>query len=127
MVVSNSSDIFLQKMNDLFQGFEFIRSYIYDLFVLKKVYWIYHVYKLELTLNKLKEIGLKYNIENYFFGKTKMEYLCFWLTHNGIKHIDNKIEVMDNMTPPTNQEVVCKFIGLLNYHRNIWTRHSHMV
>ena len=36
MVVSNSKDIFQQKINDLFQGFEFIRAYIYELLIFLK-------------------------------------------------------------------------------------------
>ena len=36
MVVSNSPDIFQQKINDLFQGFEFIRAYIYELSIFLK-------------------------------------------------------------------------------------------
>ena len=67
MGVVNSPDIFQQKMNDLFHGFELIRAYIDDLLILTKGYWIDHVQKLELTLNKLKEKGLKCNIEKYFF------------------------------------------------------------
>ena len=31
-----------------------------------------HAHKLELTFNKLKEKGLKCNIEKYFFGKAEM-------------------------------------------------------
>ena len=42
-------------------------------------------------LNKLKEKGLKCNIENYFFGQTEMEYLGFWVTHNGAKSINKNI------------------------------------
>ena len=34
MVIANSPDIFQQKMNYLFHGFEFIRAYKYDLLVL---------------------------------------------------------------------------------------------
>ena len=41
-------------MNDLFHGFEFICAYIDNPLVLTKLDWIYHVQKLELTLNKLK-------------------------------------------------------------------------
>ena len=44
-----------------------------------------HIKKLELALNKLKESGLKCNIEKYFFGQTKMEYLRFWVTRDGVK------------------------------------------
>ena len=101
MGVVDSIDIFKQKMNDLFHGFEFIRAYIYDLLILTKGYWTDHVQNIKLALNKLKGKGLKYNIENSFFGKTEMEYLGFWVTRNGIKPINRKIEARTNMKPPT--------------------------
>ena len=44
---ANSPDIFQQKMNDLFCGFEFIREYIDDLLILTKGDWTNHVQKLE--------------------------------------------------------------------------------
>ena len=30
-----------------------------------------------------------------------MEYLGFWVTHNGVKPMTIKIEAMTNMKPPT--------------------------
>ena len=54
MAVDNSPDIFQQKMDDLFHGFEFIRSYTYDLLILTKGDCTDHVHRLQLTLNKLK-------------------------------------------------------------------------
>ena len=77
MIVANYPDIFQQKMNDLFHGLECIRAYIDALLVSTKGCWTYHVQKLELTLNKLKGEGLKYNIEKYFFGQTEMESLGY--------------------------------------------------
>ena len=71
MGVDNSPDIFQQKINDIFNGFEFIPEYIDELLILTKGDWIDHVQKLELTLNKLKEKGLKCNIERSLFVKTK--------------------------------------------------------
>ena len=91
-------------MNDLFQGLSFIRAYIGKLLILGKGYWAYHVKKLEFMLNKLKEKRLKLNIEKYFFGKTEMEYLCFWVTHDGVKPMNIKIELITNMKPPTSQK-----------------------
>ena len=70
MVVSKSSDIFQQKINDVFHLFEFICAHIYDLFMSKKGDWKDHVQNLELTVNKLKVKGLNCNIERSFFGKT---------------------------------------------------------
>ena len=59
----NPPEIFQQKTNDLFHGFELIRAYIDYLLILTKVYWTDHVQKRESMLNKLKEKGLKCNIE----------------------------------------------------------------
>ena len=104
MIVANSPDIFQQKMNDLYHGFESIYAYIDDLLILTEVDWTDNVQNLELTLNKLKGKGLKCNIKNSFFRKTEMEYLGFWVTCDGVKPINKKIEAISNMAPPTSQK-----------------------
>ena len=53
-----------------------------------------HVQNLELTLNKLKGKGLKYNIKKEFLRQMEMEYLGFWVTCDGVKTIDRNIEAM---------------------------------
>ena len=87
MGIANFPDILQKNMNDLFHGFEFIRTYIDELLILAKGYWKDHVHNLELTLNKLKEKVLKCNIEKSFFGQTKTEYLGLRVTHHVIKPI----------------------------------------
>ena len=42
MGVSNSPDIFQEKMNKMFRGFEFIRAYIDDLLIITKDDWSNH-------------------------------------------------------------------------------------
>ena len=61
---------------------------MYEILILIKGYSIDHVNKLYLTLSKLKKKGLKFNTEKSFFGKTKTEYLGFWVTHDGVKTVD---------------------------------------
>ena len=94
MVVYNLPDIFQQKINDLFHGFEFIRAYLDNLLILKKGDWTDHVQKMELTLNKLKGKWLKFNIEKSLFGKTEMEYLGFWVTLDRVKPTNIKISII---------------------------------
>ena len=62
--------------------------YINELLVLTKGDWKYHVHKSELTQNNLKEKGLKFSIEKFFFGQTEMEFLDFWVTRYVVKSID---------------------------------------
>ena len=47
MRVANSPDILQQRIDYLFHGFEFIRSYIDDLFILTKGDWTDHVQNIE--------------------------------------------------------------------------------
>ena len=90
LVIYNSPDILQQKMNDLFHAFTFIRACIENLLILKKGDWTDHAHKQEFTPNKMNGKGLKCNIEISFFGQTKMEYLGFWVTCDGVKTINNK-------------------------------------
>ena len=68
---------------------------------------------------------LKCNIEDSFFRKTKIECLGFWVTCDGRKPINRKIEAITNMAQPNSWKEVRNFIGVINYYRNIWTRRSH--
>ena len=61
------TDIFQQKINDLFHVFKFIRAYIDELLILTKRDWTDNVQKIELTLNKMREKGYKCYIEESFF------------------------------------------------------------
>ena len=80
----NSPDIFQEKMNKMFRGFESVQAYIDDLLIITKGDWSIQLEKLEITLQNIKDSELKCNIEKSFFGKTGMEYLGFWVTRNGI-------------------------------------------
>ena len=53
--------------------------------ILTKRECIDHVYKLVLTLNKMKGKVIKYDIERSFFGQTEMEYVGFYVIRNGVK------------------------------------------
>ena len=56
-----------------------------------------------------------------------MEYLGFWVTRNGIRPVDKKVEAIVNMTPPKNMRQMRAFVGLVKYYREIWDRRSHLL
>ena len=111
MGVSNSLDIIQEKMNEMFRGLEFIQAYTDDLLIIMKGDWSDHLDKLELTLQKLKDNRLKFNIKKPSFGQTKMEYLGFWVTRTWIWPINKKVEAIVKMTPPKNKKEMREFIG----------------
>ena len=122
MGVANSPESFQQKIHVLFHRFEFILACIDNLLIWTKVDRTDYLQKLKFTINKLKGKVLKCNIEMSFFGQTEMEYLGFWVTRDGVKPINEKVESMTNMASPSSRKEVQKFIDVINYCRNMWTR-----
>ena len=56
-----------------------------------------------------------------------MEYLGLWVTRDGIKSINKKIEAIKILCRQLPEEKFCKFIGLVNYFRDMWEILSHML
>ena len=48
-----------------------------------------------------------------------MEYLGFWVTRNGVKPINNKIKEITILKPPIYRKEVQKFMGIVNYYRDV--------
>ena len=60
-----SPDMFQDKMNELFNGLEYIRAYIDDLFIISNGNFEDYVNK-KIVLNKVKAAGVTINAENLF-------------------------------------------------------------
>ena len=105
-------------------GLEFARAYIDDLLVITTGNFNDHLNDLEQVLSRLSESGLKVNAPKSFFGRTELEYLGYWITQNGVKPLNKKVEAITNLAPPTNRKGVRRFIGLVNYYRDMWGKRS---
>ena len=102
MGLCNSPDIFQEKMTDLMQGLEFARAYIDDLLVLTTGKLEEHLSHLEQVLTRLSKAGLKVNAVKSFFGRTELEYLGYWITQNGVKPLNKKVEAITNLSSAPN-------------------------
>ena len=73
MGLCNSPNIFQEKMSELFNGLEFVRTYIKDLLCLTKGAFKDHLEKLERILARLQRAGLKVNANKSFFARSELE------------------------------------------------------
>eukprot|EP00957_Ditylum_brightwellii_P048071 3650075-Ditylum_brightwellii.AAC.1 len=62
-----------------------VHVYIDDLLLITNRDWESHLEKLDEVLDRLKCTGLKVNAQIFFFGCQELEYLCYWVTRQGIK------------------------------------------
>ena len=85
MGLCNSLDIFQEKMNKLFAGFDYVRAYINDLLVITKGSFEEHLKQLDTVLEKLETAGLKINASKSCFAAHELEHLGFWISRDGIQ------------------------------------------
>ena len=80
MGLSNSPDIFQEKMSLLMCNLEYVQTYIDDLLCITKDSWSDHLEKLDEVFKQLKNAGLKVNTKKSSFGQAELEYLGYWIT-----------------------------------------------
>jgi len=127
MGLCNSPDIFQEKMSGLMEDLEYVRAYIDDLLIITNGTFKDHMEHLSSVFVKLQNAGLKVNIKKSFFAKGELEYLGYWITRDGIQPTTKKVHAITNIAPPTNKKELRRFIGLVNYYRDMWIRRSHVL
>jgi hypothetical protein len=127
MGLCNSPDIFQEKISELMLGLDFVRAYIDDILILTHDDWNDHLNKLTLVFERIQSAGLKINAIKSSFGKNAVEYLGYWITRKGIQPLPKKVEALKNLLPPTTKRELRRFIGLINYYRDMWTKRLHIL
>ena len=111
MGLCNSPDIFQHKINELFNGLEYVRAYIDDLLIISNSSLEDHLNKVKIVLNKLKAAGFKINAEILIFVRDNLEYLGFKITKQGIIPLPDKVQAIKHIAVPTNKKQLRSFIG----------------
>jgi hypothetical protein len=127
MGISFSPYIFQEKMSDLMQHINFVRSYLDDLLVISSGTLDYHSEKMEVVFKLLSDKWLRVNAENSTFCAEEIEYLGYWISNSGIQHIPRKVEAIKNIVLPTTCRELRRFIGMVNYYRDMWVRRSSLL
>ena len=120
MGLCNSPDIFQEKVNELFEGFEFARAYLDDVLVISKNSFEEHLDHLEQVFTQLSSAGLKVNITKSKFCQDELEYLGYTINQQGIQPTLKKIQAILNLKTPTTCRHLGGFIGMVNYYRDMW-------
>jgi hypothetical protein len=127
MGIAGSPDIFQSKMTELMATLEFVRAYIDDLLCITKGTLDDHLAKLDLVLSRLQDVNLKVNARKSNFCATETEYLGYILSRDGIKPQPKKVQSILALTPPKNVKDLRRFLGMVQYYRDLWARRSEML
>ena len=120
MGVSVSPDVFQEKISDLMEGLEFIRTYLDDLLIISNSTFEEHLQQLVTVLKRLQRAGLKINAEKSFFFAPEIEYLGYMLTKEGVKPVQKKVQAVLDLQPPTTLKQLRSLLGMVQFYRDMW-------
>ena len=127
MGLCNSPDIFQEYMGELLGDLEHVRAYIDDLLIISKGTYEDHLQKLDEVFERLQKAGVKVNAVKSAFGKTKLEYLGYWITRQGVQSMPNKVKAIHNIATPKTRKQLRSFIGLVNYYCDMGVHRSDLL
>ena len=120
--ICNSPNIFQENISKLFKGFNMLCTYLDNILVITKIYFLDHLENLEKVLHKFAEVGLILNTEKSFFGHIENEYLGFWDNKNDAETLLSKVDYIKEIYAPTKVCDVCWFVGIFIYYRDMCRR-----
>jgi len=127
MGIACAPDIFQEKMSGLMATLEWIKVYLDDLLIITRGNFEDHLDKLRQVLQRLQDAGLRVNADKSIFGSDEVEYLGYVLTRNGIKPQREKVSAILALTPPKSVKDLRKFLGMVQYYRDLWKGRSHLL
>eukprot|EP00804_Cyclotella_cryptica_P011676 CCRYP_019691-RA/>CCRYP_019691-RA protein AED:0.35 eAED:0.35 QI:0/0/0/1/0/0/2/0/264 len=108
------SDIFQAKMSELMATLD--KSGMED-----------HLHKLRRVFIRLQDAGLTVNARKSSFCAMDTEYLGYLLSRDGIKPQPKKVQAILALVPPQNVKQHHRFLGMVQYYRDIWARQSEIL
>jgi hypothetical protein len=114
-------------MMEVVGDLDFARAYIDDILIISNGTFEDHMAKLDQVLARLEQAGFRANVRKCFFGEQEIEYLGYWLTRQGIQPQPKKVEAILRISPPKTKRQLRRFIGMVNFYRDMWKRRSHIL
>ena len=76
-----------------------------------------HLEHLETIFQILSDNGLVVNRPKCVLGQEQLEFLGYSIDKNGVKPLDDRVQAIRDVNPPTTVKELQRFLGMVNYYR----------
>lgn len=113
--ITSAPALFQKAMDQILAGLPGVRCYLDDILVTGRDVTD-HLHNLDLTLQRLKEYGLKVRKEKCEFFQPSIEYLGHVIDATGLHKAPAKTRAIVEAPAPQNVNQLRSYLGLLNYY-----------
>ena len=122
-----ATDISQSRLSQTFQHLDYALVYLDDLAIIGKSSFTAHLLQIRTVLTSLREKGMQVNPLKSFWAKPEINHLGFNLSRRGIKPDSNKIKKILAIKAPSNKKQLRRFIGILNYYKDMCIHRAHIL
>jgi hypothetical protein len=122
--VKVATDIFQERMGALFLVMGIVVVFMDDIIIFGYADFDAHSLDVEEVLRRLKKTGFQVNPDKCVWFAPSVNYLGFTITREGIKPQTSKVQGILNMSQPRNQKDVRRFVGMVNFYRDLYPRRA---
>ena len=112
----NAPSVFSALMGKVLDGLPFSAAYLDDIIIWSETEEE-HLLHIKEVFQRLRKAGLKLKRSKCEFFKKELTYLGHVITPDGSRPCNDKVEVIQNMSPPSTVKEVRSFIGMCSYYR----------
>ncbi|POM69307.1 Retrotransposon Polyprotein [Phytophthora palmivora] len=120
MGVSTTLAEFQSIMNMMLGDLDGVWAYLDDVFIL----WDSFEELLRRVFERFEEFGLMIHPLKSKLFTTSMDYLGYRISTTGIQPQHNKVEAIAKIASPRTRRELRRFIGMVNYYRDMWPRRA---
>ena len=94
----------------------FVFAYIDDILIASSSHEE-HEDHLKIVFQRLKDFSLRINPDKCQFGKTELEFLGYWINHEGCRPTPDKVRAITEYSKPKTMVELRRFLGMVNFYR----------
>jgi hypothetical protein len=119
MGVKTSPDIFQRIMYELLGDIPNIQVYLDDILITSNGTFEEHAAIIKQVLERLKTANFRANLRKCYFGGSKIDYLGYEITRDGIQPQPKKVESILKLSQLKTKRQSRHFLGMINYYRDM--------
>jgi hypothetical protein len=127
MGVKTSPDIFQRIMYELLGDIPNIQVHLDDILITSNGTFEEHSAIMEIVLEILQQANFRATLRKCYFGASKIDYLGYEITRDGIQPQPKKVEAILKLSPPKTKHQLGHFLGVINSYRDMWQKRSHIM